>query len=193
VGGLLVAFAGEILEAFEAVDLEEFAGGGIEDGSAEGVVTAGDFDEALFHEESEGFAAVDAADGFDVGAGERLLVGDDGEGFAGRAGEAEFLVAAAKRGEPAMEFAAGEQLKTAGDFFDLKRGIVGDEEVLQFSDGAASGGDVGEAGGGGDLPRGQRLVSQKQDRFDGRHDAVAGQGIPRLRVRRFVRRLTKRD
>ena len=59
-------------------------------------MAAGDLDEAFFHEETQRFAAMDAADGFDVGARERLAIGDDGERFAGGGGKTHFLLAAAQ-------------------------------------------------------------------------------------------------
>jgi len=86
-GGLFRFFEGvgfgEVADVAEAEDFEEVAGGAVEHGSADFFGAADDFDEVVFHEGAEHFAAGDAADDFDAGAGDGLFVGDDGEGFEG--------------------------------------------------------------------------------------------------------------
>jgi hypothetical protein len=74
---------GQVLEGGQSEDLEELFGGAVEHGAAEDFGAADDFDQSLEHEAAEDFAAGDAADGLDVGADDRLLVADDGQGLEG--------------------------------------------------------------------------------------------------------------
>src|SRR4051794_21276767 len=77
----------EVLDAAQAEGLQELLGGAVKDGPAQRIVAAGDADEALFHEEPQRLGAVDAADRLDLGAHDRLPVGDDGQRLARRRGE----------------------------------------------------------------------------------------------------------
>ncbi len=78
---------GEVLDAVEAEEFEEAFGCAIEDGAAGLFGAAGDFYQVFFHQAADGLAAGDAADGFDVGAQDRLFVGDDRKRFEGGLGE----------------------------------------------------------------------------------------------------------
>ena len=64
------------------------------DGVADGWEATDGLDETTPVEGSEDTGAVDTADGFDLGAGNGLLIGDDREGFDGCWGEAGFAIEA---------------------------------------------------------------------------------------------------
>lgn len=61
--------SGEVGQGVEAEDFQKSFGGSVEDGAAGFFGAAGDFDQMFFHQAADHFAACDAADGFDVGAG----------------------------------------------------------------------------------------------------------------------------
>src|SRR3954469_19219343 len=68
---------GQILEAVEPKQLEKPSGRAVEDRAARFFGAAGDLDQVLFHQAADRLAARDPADRLDVGAEDRLLVGDD--------------------------------------------------------------------------------------------------------------------
>ncbi len=79
--------AGELVDVFEAEAKEEVLGGFVEDRAADDLLAAGGGDELAGEQRAEDAGGVDAADLGDLGGGDGLLVGDDGEGFEGLEGE----------------------------------------------------------------------------------------------------------
>src|SRR3954466_14226032 len=77
----------EVLDAVQPKQFEKSAGGAVEDGAAGLFGAAGDLDQVVFHQAADRLAARDAADRLDVGAEDRLLVGDDRQRLEGRFGE----------------------------------------------------------------------------------------------------------
>src|SRR4051794_27167019 len=77
----------EVLDAIQAEELKEALGGAVEDRASGDFGSAVDADEVLFHQAADGLPAGDAADRFDVGSQDRLLVGDDRQRFEGGFGE----------------------------------------------------------------------------------------------------------
>src|SRR3954468_16744743 len=73
--------AGQLAHVVESEAQQEFFGGLIEDRTADDVFASGGGDELAIDERAEDAGCVDAADLADLGRGDRLLVGDDGEGF----------------------------------------------------------------------------------------------------------------
>ena len=138
-GHLLKLFdAGKLVDVFEAEAEEEVLGGLVEDGAADDLLAAGGGDELARQERAEHAGGVDATNLGDLGGGDGLLVGDDGERLEGLQGELQ-------RGLEALDEAAdgivvlglGAQAEAAGDLADLEAavaiGVVGDE---LFEDGA---------------------------------------------------------
>ena len=81
-GHLLKLFdAGKLVDVFEAEAEQEVAGGLVEDRAADDLLTAGSGDQLAGHQGAEDAAGVDAANLRYLGRGDRLFVGDDGEGF----------------------------------------------------------------------------------------------------------------
>ena len=76
--------------------MQEFLRRPVKHRSAKRIVAANDLDDALVHQQPQRFAAVDAANRFDVGAHDRLPIGNDGEGFAGGCAELQFDLAFAQ-------------------------------------------------------------------------------------------------
>src|SRR4051812_28143201 len=76
----------QVLKAVEAEKLEEAFGGAVEDRAPGFFGAAGDFDEVLFHQRAYRLAARDATDRLDIGAEDRLLVGNDRQRFQRRLG-----------------------------------------------------------------------------------------------------------
>ena len=172
----------QILEATQAEDLQESFGRAVEDGAAQGVVSAGDAYQTFFHEQAKCLATMNAADAFDVGAHDRLAIGHDGERLAGGPGQAQFALAAAQGGEPAMIFRPGQKLETAGQFFYLKGRAIAVIEALQFANQTASGGGVGQAGDMSQPPGGYRFIRGQQDGFQIGQLRLASQGIVGRRI-----------
>src|SRR5438270_4936342 len=73
--------AGQFAHVVESEAQQEYLGGLIEDRTADDVFATGGGDELAIDERAEDAGCVDAADLADLGRGDRLLVGDDGEGF----------------------------------------------------------------------------------------------------------------
>ena len=87
-GHLLKLFdAGELVDVLEAEAEEEVLGGFVEDGAADDLLAAGGGDEFAGEQGAEDAGGVDATDLGDLGGGDGLLVGDDGEGFERLQGE----------------------------------------------------------------------------------------------------------
>ena len=134
-GHLLKLFdAGKLAEVFEAEAEEEFLGGFVEDGAADDLFAAGGGDELAGEEGAEDAAGVDAADLGDLGGGDGLFVGDDGEGFEGLEGELEgWLEGFDEAADGVVVLGLGGETVAAGDFADLEAavggGVVGDELV----------------------------------------------------------------
>ena len=134
-GHLLKLFdAGKLVDVFQAEAEEEILGRLVEDGAADDLFAAGGGDELARHQAAEDAAGVDAADLGDLGRGDGLLVGDDGEGLEGLEGE---LQGRLQRFDEAADgvvvLGLGGEAVAAGDLADLEAavggGVVGDELV----------------------------------------------------------------
>ena len=75
--------AGQVVHIFKAEAEQEFLGGLVEDGPADDWFSAGGSDEFAADQAAEDAAGVDSADLADLGCGDGLLVGNDGQGFQG--------------------------------------------------------------------------------------------------------------
>ena len=149
---------GELVDVFEAEAEEEFFGGFVEDRAADDLLAAGGGDELAGHQGAEDAAGVDAADLGDLGGGDGLLVGDDGEGFERLEGELERrLEGLDEAADGVVVLGLGGEAEAAGDFADLEAavavGVVGDELV---EDGAEV---VAELAGGAVLLGSMLLVA----------------------------------
>jgi hypothetical protein len=180
---------GEVVEIFEAKVLHEELGGLVEEGAAGDFGAASDADEVAVEEGLHDAIDGDAADGFDVGAGDGLAVGDDGEGFHGRGAEAGLAVLGEELAEPGGEVRLGDELPAGSAFADFVGAAGLGVFLLELLDGVLElrGFDFGEAGDGGILLRGvggpfeegrkflggDRFLGGEEDGFD---DAVEGEG-----------------
>src|SRR5579862_8210332 len=81
--------AGKFLEIAEAEAHEEFFGGFVKNRATHHFLAAGGGDEALVEKGGDDAGGVDAANFGDFRAGDRLLVGDNGQRFQGGHGEAQ--------------------------------------------------------------------------------------------------------
>ena len=167
-GHLLELFdAGELVDVLEAEAEEEVLGGLVEDGAADDLLAAGGGDELAGHEGAEGSGRFDAADLGDLGGGDGLLVGDDGQGFKRLERELEGRFEALdEASDGVVIFGLGAEAEASGDFADLEAaiavGVVGDELVEEGAEVVAelAGGEFllglagfGLGGGGaGELP-----------------------------------------
>ncbi len=140
---------------------------------------AGGAHPAGFHEGVYGaFGDGDAADVFDFGAGGGLVIGDDGEGFEGGAGEFFRHFAGVFEDRGAVGGGLEEVAAAAFDEIDAARGIIG-------SKGGEGASEIAFAGVGADVFRAERLGGGEQDGFDA---AGVGVWISRHRLRRPFRR-----
>ena len=145
-GHLLKLFdAGKLVDVFEAEAEEEVLGGFVEDGAADDLFAAGGGDELARDEGAEDAAGVDAADLGDLGGGDGLLVGDDGEGFEGLEGELQGrLEGFDEAADGVVVLGLGGEAVAAGDLADLEAavggGVVGDELVEDGAEVVAEGG-----------------------------------------------------
>jgi hypothetical protein len=126
--------AGELVDVLEAEAEEEVFGGFVEDGAADDLLAAGGGDELAGEEGAEDAGGVDAADLGDLGGGDGLFVGDDGEGFEGLEGELEgWLEGLDEAADGVVVLGLGGEAEAAGDFADFEAaggvGVVGDELV----------------------------------------------------------------
>src|SRR3954464_6299447 len=127
----------EVLDAVQPKQFEEALGGAVEDGAAGLFGAAGDLDQVLFHEAADRLAAGHSADGFDVGAEDRLLVSDDGQSLYGRLGElgVDFLLVELL--EQVAEFRDRENLESAGHLLDAEAAVTGGVDLVYLLDGLA--------------------------------------------------------
>jgi len=87
-GHLLELFdAGKLVDVLETEAEEEVLGRFVQDGAADDLLAAGGRDELAGEQGAEDAGGVDATDLGDLGGGDGLFVGDDGEGFEGLEGE----------------------------------------------------------------------------------------------------------
>src|SRR5438552_19040103 len=109
------------------------------------------------------FRADHAAHHFHFGAHHRLLVGDDGESLQGRASEPQFVTRSLQAREPGATGGPGEELITAGELFDLKRGALVSEKRFEAAEQAVDGIRILETGRLGEPPGPERLVRPPAD------------------------------
>ena len=165
--GLEVVDAGEVAAAFQAEMGEEGGGGGIGEGAAGHLAAAGGADPASLHQHVQRAPGdLHAPDRLDLGAADRLVIGDDGERLDRRARQPPRLVALPA--QDVGEVGGGLEMPApaALDEVDTATGIVLDEP--------------GEAGGNvhsepdmlGDVARGQGLGGGEQGGLDGAEGVV---------------------
>jgi len=167
----------EVRRGAEAEVFEEVAGRAVEVGAAEGVVLARDADEVAFHELLEHLGGGDTSDGFDVGTGDGLAVGDDGERLHCGGGEFEPCLSLVQLVEPGGKLGPREQLVAGRDSFDAEGGprlVVGD---VQLVDECAGFGRVGQHGNERELARGEGRVGDEEGRFESGHFLGATEGV----------------
>ena len=82
-----------------------------------------------------------------------------------------------------MVLRAGQELKAAGQLFNLEGGAVAVIEALQFADQAAHGGGIRQAGHLTKTTCGQGLVGSQQDCFQLGQLRIPAQGITRCSFR----------
>ena len=104
----------QILQALQAEDLEKSLRRAVKDRPAERIIAPRDLHDPLLHQETQGLAAMDAADCLDVGTHDRLAIGDDGKRFARGRRQAQLLLAPFQTRQPTVILRARHQLKTAG-------------------------------------------------------------------------------
>src|SRR5207244_3229423 len=88
--------------------------GSVEHGAADVFGAADDLDKVELAQTVEHLAGGDAADRFDVGAGDGLFVCDDGERLKGGGGEARVLVTLAQAAKPGVVLGQRQHLIAAG-------------------------------------------------------------------------------
>src|SRR4051794_10501714 len=121
---------GEVFDGVEAEQFEEALGGAVEDGAAGLFGAAGDLDQVLFHQAADRLAAGHAADRFDVGAEDRLLVSDDGQSLYGRLGELGVNFLLVELLEQVAEFRDRENLESAGHLLDAEAAVTGGVDLV---------------------------------------------------------------
>src|SRR5262249_17502218 len=117
-GGLQLFGAWQIGRRRKTEMIEELTGRAVEQRAAQFFGPAGDPHEMAVDQALEDFSAGDAADGFELGAGDRLAVRDDRERFDGRLGEARLLSVLVETGERGRESRQGHEAKAARDPLD---------------------------------------------------------------------------
>ncbi len=169
--GELVELAqrGQRGQVLQREELEELAGGAVEDGPARLLLLAEDLDELPLQQRLHHRAAVDAADLLDLGAGHRLPVGDDGQRLERGAGEPLRLHLEEAAGEGRV-VGRGAELPAARHLVehDAARplAVVAGELVERLLDPLRL-----DAGGLPDLLDGERPLGQEEQRLDDGPDA----------------------
>ena len=97
----------QVLQALQTKNLQKLFRRPVKHRPAQGIVPASDADQTLFHQPAQHVAAMDAADGLDVGTHNRLTVGDDGQGFPAGAGERRIVAFEFQPRKPGMELRPG--------------------------------------------------------------------------------------
>jgi hypothetical protein len=88
-GGLELVQARQVADAFQPELDQEGLGGAVGDRAARGALAATDLDPADLHQDVDGARGHgDTANVLDLRPGDRLMVGDDGQGFDGGLGQA---------------------------------------------------------------------------------------------------------
>ena len=157
--------------------MEEFFGRAVELRAAERIVPPGDADEPFLHQMSNQFRTSHAANHFHLRAHRGLFVSVDRERFHGRTGEAQFVPGAFESREPSVVSGPGEELITAGDFFDLEGGVLLVEQLGEALEQPSYLIDTAEARSFGESPGGERFVGHHEDSFEASERKVAAEGI----------------
>src|SRR5262249_33005997 len=155
----------QILEILQIEELEELLARPVQHRPPRLLLLAEDADEAAVEEDLHGAAAVHAADLVDLGAGDRLAVGDDGEHLELRARELDGL-SGDELAHPVGVHRVGAELKAAGDLVqdDPPVGVVGAERLDRSGDVL----DVALLGHVDQPLQRQRLVRREQEALDDR-------------------------
>lgn len=166
---------GELVGTVEAEIVHEMPGGPVDEGfPGDGLVAAGDDDEFLLEELLDAVVRADAADGLDLGLGDGLFVGDDGEGLEGGRRKALEELVAVELGDGLVEGPLGEELPAAAalpqfegvelggvllaDAFDAGLDLFEDDAVVQDGEGV-----VDQVH---DVERRQGLLAGEDERLD---------------------------
>src|SRR5213082_1227223 len=132
--------AGQLAHVVESEAQQEFLGGLIEDRTADNVFASGGGDELAIDERAEDAGCVDAADLADLGRSDRLLVGDDGEGFQGRQREPDGRLQALGEGaHRVVMLGLGGHAEAVGDVADLHAAVFAGVVLDELVDGGAHG------------------------------------------------------
>jgi hypothetical protein len=163
--------AGQLAHVVESEAQQEFLGGLIEDRAADDVFASGGGDELAIDERAEDAGCVDAADLADLGRGDRLLVGDDGEGFQRRQREPDGRLQALGEGaHRVVMLGLGGHAEAVGDVADLHAAVFAGVVLDELVDGGFDDALRLVAGFGGDqlgdLVERDRLFGGVDDGFD---------------------------
>jgi len=167
---------GQLLKIFQAELDEEFFGRFIQDGLADDLFAAGGGDEFAIEQRLQNAGSLDAANIHNFGRGNRLFVGDHGEGFERGQGELDRRVEVPDEAAYGfVVFGLGRHAETAGDFADaqaaLRAVVFGAELFENVRDPFA-----GLLGGLGNLIERERLIGYVDDGFEDGEELRIGDG-----------------
>jgi hypothetical protein len=133
---------GQLGDVLQAEAQQELARGFVENGPADDRLAAGGGDQLAGQQRTEDAGRIHAANLVDFGRGDRLLVGDDGQGFQRRQRELERrLQALDKEPHRVVALGLGGHAVAAGDLANLDAAIVGgvggDQFVEQLAENGA--------------------------------------------------------
>lgn len=148
-------------------------------------MAADNLQQTALHQMGQQLTASHAADRFHVGPRDRLPIRDNCQCLLRRRADSEFAAAALSAHEPGTIGRPSHQLKSTGNFFNLKGGSIGVVKFFQAGNLAFRFGGVGQAGGQGDLSRGQRFFGQKKCGLNARQARIAGMRIGRRWLQAF--------
>lgn len=187
-GGLLGFFQrvrfGQVLDVGKPEDFEEVTRRAVKHGPADFFGPADNLDEVVFHEGAKRFAAGNAADDLDAGARDRLFVGDDGQGFEGGGGEPAVILLPHQALDVLRVLRQRQQLVPARPLLDPIRRLPLLVRLVQLLDRLLDRLRRIHPHNLRQLPRRQRNVRGKQDRFEHLEK--------RHGIRRQLRRATRR-
>jgi len=163
-----VALRREILERFEAEALHELFRGAVEQRPAGGIGAADDPGQAPLHEHAQDLVALHAADVLHAGAGNGLLVGDDGQRLERRLGEPGAAFGPPRGHHPGPVLGPSQHLIAVGDLFDLECPALFVVLGTQLRDEFADLAHVEALDDLGDVTRANGLLGGEEDGLDDR-------------------------
>ena len=153
--------------------LQEFIGGLIEQGPAEGFPSSAFLDKTAVYERLHGIIAFHAAHGFDIALGDGLAVGDDGQGFQHCLAERLLLDGLQKQLHLRRKLRADGEEHRVSRAVQLDAAVLEGEVIPQLSKRFLQFGN-GEIHGMGQHIHAHRIAGNKQDGFNDGSEVFQG-------------------